>query len=114
MRFANGILCQAEPPAWFLARLESVDDPDWQGSLLKKGLLSWETFEGSETYEIYKQPDGGYFVDYMDAFESAAWIFIDKLVDYITFRATILAPLVILAAHADGLATAEIKKKAAA
>jgi hypothetical protein len=102
---------QAEPPEWFVAHLEETAEPtsDWQGSYLRRGLQSWETFECAETFHIYKTPTGGYFVEYMDAFESAAWIFIDKPVDYINFRATILSPLVTLSMHADALADAEIR-----
>jgi hypothetical protein len=112
MRFANGALSQAEPPQWFVAHLEETVEQtsDWEGSLLKRGLQSWETLEGTETFHTYKTSTGGYFVDYMDVFESAAWIFIDKPVDYITFRATILSPLVTLSMHADTLADAEISK----
>jgi hypothetical protein len=93
MKFADGVLVQAHPPAWFEAHLRTIDtEPDWQGSLLKAGgLRSWETIGGSETYEIYKTEEGGFFIDYTDVFESAAWIFIDKPADYITFRATVLA-----------------------
>ncbi len=112
MRFADGALSQAEPPEWFQAHLKSVDsDNDWQGSLLKVGLRSWETIGGSETFEIYKTEAGGFFIDYTDVFQSAAWIFIDKPVDYITFRATMLAPLVTLSMHSDALAKAETKPR---
>jgi hypothetical protein len=53
MRFANGALSQAEPPEWFLAHLKAAElEADWQGSPVKVGLKSWETFDGSETHEI--------------------------------------------------------------
>jgi hypothetical protein len=111
MKFADGTLQQAHPPSWFEAHLSTIDtNPDWPGSLVERGLQSWETIAGGETFEIYKTPEGGYFVDYTDAFESAAWIFIDKPSDYITFRATVLAPLVMLSMQTDALAKRETEQ----
>jgi hypothetical protein len=102
MTFADGKLAEAAPPEWFVKHLEWADsDSDWQGSLLKAGLQSWESFDGTETFEIYKTSNGGFFIDYVDANESAAWIFIARPVDYITFRATMLAPLVMLTMQSD-------------
>ncbi|MEA2922650.1 MAG: hypothetical protein QOF07_2613 [Bradyrhizobium sp.] len=118
MRFAHGVLSQVEPPEWFVAHLENVAHlealgagPDWQGSLEKAGgLKSWETIDGAETFHIYKTPAGGYFIDYADVFQSAAWIFIDQPAEYITFRATILAPLVLLAIKAEQQEASVLKR----
>jgi hypothetical protein len=110
MRFTNGALVEAEPPEWFVAHLNNSEmDADWQGSLLKAGATSMESFDGSETYEVYSSPNG-YFVDYCDVFASAAWIFIDRPVDYITFRATMLAPLVMLSIESDRVEKARLQK----
>jgi len=110
MTFADGILKQVDPPEWFVMHLSRVDvDSDWEGSLLEAGLQSWETFEGSEVFEIYKTKKGGFFINYTDIYESAAWIFIDKPVDYIAFRANVLAPLVALSQQADASAKVKIK-----
>jgi hypothetical protein len=46
-------------------------------------------------------------------FESAAWIFIDKPADYITFRATMLAPRVMLSMHVDALEMSKTKQAGA-
>jgi hypothetical protein len=101
MRFADGRLTEADPPDWFVRVLETTEDwDDWSGSLHKAGASGLDSFGDIETFEIYRAPNG-YFVDYCDVSESAAWIFIDSPVDYVTFRATYLAPLAMLSMKAE-------------
>jgi hypothetical protein len=94
MRFESGRLFEAEPPAWWIWHLEEPDDRDWDASIRKLGAQKLEEFSGIETFTIWKTKAGRYFIDYTDVAESAAWIFIDRPADYITFRAFYLAPLV--------------------
>lgn len=100
MKFSNGQLVEAEPPEWFAKHLASVEADDWAQSLSNAGTSAIESFGHGEIYTIYRSPNG-YFVNYSDSFESAAWIFIDRPVDYMNFRATMLAPLAMLAMYAD-------------
>jgi hypothetical protein len=65
------------------------------------------------TRDFIRHPPAAFFVDYTDVFESAAWIFIDKPADYITFRATMLAPLVMLSMHVDALEMSKTKQAGA-
>jgi hypothetical protein len=103
MKFANGRLSPAEPPDWFVKHLDSAEaENDWQGSILKQGASRVDSFGDTETFEIYRAPkDRGYFIDYHDVFESAGWIFIDSVADYLTFRATMLFPLAMLSMEGD-------------
>ena len=100
MKFSNGALVEADPPDWFLKHLASPQVDDWKASLARVGATCMDSFGSGETYEVYRSPNG-FFVDYMDTFESAAWIFIDRPVDYMNFRATVLAPLAMLAMYSD-------------
>ena len=112
MRFHEGSLQETEPPVWFIEHLEQVGDTDWQGSLSKCGCSPLEGYgeTGDDTYEIYRSPNG-YFVDYTDVSASAAWIFIDRPVDYLTFRAKMLWPLVMLARESERQAAEELAKR---
>jgi hypothetical protein len=94
MRFENGKLFEAEPPAWWVRHMEDTDETEWEASIRKSGAQKIEEIGQTESFTIWKTKEGGYFIDYMDAIESAAWIFIERPADYITFRATYLAPLV--------------------
>ena len=94
MRFESGRLFEAEPPAWWIRHLEGPDECDWDASIRRLGAQKVEEFGRIETFAIWKTKEGRYFIDYMDVTESAAWIFIDRPADYITFRAIYLAPLV--------------------
>lgn len=116
MKFSNGQLQQAPPPAWFEKHLLRTAEPDadWERSLTDIGLIGYDVIGRNETITIYKTPDGGHFIDYSDVSEGAAWIFIDRPVDYVVFRATILAPLVMLSVEADRQAQAEIAARAGA
>lgn len=105
MRFASGILAEAAPPEWFARLLETGDD-DWEASLARLGTNHIDSFGETERLDVYRSPNG-YFINYMDVSESAAWIFIDRPTDYVVFRATILAPLVTLALEGDRAAAEE-------
>lgn len=94
MLFQDGRLTEGEPPGWFRQILEEMaPDGDWQASLRRAGTSAIESFGDVETITLHRCPTG-YFIDYWDSFEAIAWIFIDRPVDYLVFRATYLAPWV--------------------
>ena len=102
MRFVDGRLVEADPPDWFERHLARNDDTtDWSASLVQEGCIGIDEFGDAETIEIFRHPSGSYYVEYRDTIEAVAWIFIDRPVDYVTFRATFLAPLALLSMESE-------------
>ncbi|CCD84566.1 hypothetical protein BRAO285_1220052 [Bradyrhizobium sp. ORS 285] len=110
MLFQDGRLTEGQPPEWFRRHVEGMTpEGDWRDSLSRAGASAMESFGEVETITLHRCPTG-YFVDYWDSFEPIAWIFIDRPVDYLVFRATYLAPLVQLLLETEQQADSDVRK----
>jgi hypothetical protein len=92
LRFRDGKLVKATAPEWFV-KAKSVDG-SWDRILSDAGAIGYDDFgDSGDTIQVYKTPDNGYLVSFWDVNETLADVFIDDLVDYLTFRAQYIAPL---------------------
>ncbi len=84
LRFSESRLIKADRPDWYIAIEEDGPDP------------SVENFGGdgdADSIEIYRGPDGDWFVQFFDRNGMGiAEVLVDNA-DYLQFRATYIAPL---------------------
>lgn len=92
-RFSDGRWIEAPAPEWF-AIATAIDD-SWQSSLTKAGATHVDEFgaeTGGDSIEIYEGPAGDYAILFRDSAKCIARVFIDNVADYLTFRASVVAP----------------------
>jgi hypothetical protein len=101
--FANGGWTKSEAPQWFSNAV--TRDGDWGEELSRAGATLLEEFggAGADTIAIYQGQAGDYAILFWDAAKCIARVFIDNVPDYMTFRASIIAPHAMLIMESERL-----------
>ncbi|NOJ41377.1 hypothetical protein [Bradyrhizobium australiense] len=100
-RFQDGKLSKCDMPAWFLKATESDDAIGWAETLSRAGCRQVESFGDIDNLNLYRTPDDGFLIEYVDVEELVVSVLIYDRADYLTFRAQYIAPLASLIMESD-------------
>lgn len=99
--FKDGKLSKCSPPEWFRKALDCDDAVGWSELLSRAGCRATEGFGEIDTLNVYRTPDEGFLVEYVDCEELVISVLIYDRAEYLTFRAQYIAPLASFIMRAD-------------
>jgi hypothetical protein len=68
-RFQDGKLSKCDTPDWFRRAVESDNAVDWGETLSRAGCRGIESFGAVDNLNLYRTPDDGFLVEYVDVEE---------------------------------------------
>jgi hypothetical protein len=92
-QFKDGKLSKCATPDWFRKAVDADDAVDRGEMLSRVGCRALESFGEIDTLVVYRTPDDGFLIEYIDVEELVASVLIYDRADYLTFRARFVAPL---------------------
>lgn len=100
-KFEGGRLSKCDAPNWYRKAVDDDAPVDWNENLSRAGARAVESFGEVDALNVYRTPDDGFLVEYLDYEELVASVLINDRADYLTFRAIYLAPLASLIMQSD-------------